>query len=420
MRVKLWGARGSTPTPERRNARYGGNTSCVEVRLADDTLIILDSGSGLRGLGKSLLGEYGDRPIQAYIFLTHFHWDHIQGIPFFLPLYKKGNTFLFHAVMRQGSELQATIEGQMANPYFPVNMSAMGATRHFFELKGGPIKVSEAILSSVPLNHPQGCVAYRIDADGASFVLATDTEPGSAIHDRSVRELAHGADVLVYDAQYTPEQLAGEKKGWGHSSWAEGVRIAQDCGVKQLLLFHHDPDSDDAYVDTLVNKARQEFACTHGAAEGMEIDLSTEDIVIAGPAQGADRRTERRYRLEMPLRVAWRGPSGEVKQSQGLVQDISKSGISFVAPEGFFADRPFEVEFVLPDEITHRGDLGVRLAATAVRQARLNGTATSEGLQVGVGARLDPVDESRSIPPARPSGKIKRQRSRGKKRKSLS
>ena len=420
MRVKLWGARGSTPTPERRNARYGGNTACIEVRLADDTLIILDSGSGLRGLGKSLLGEYGDRPIQAYIFLTHFHWDHIQGIPFFLPLYRKGNTFLFHAVRRQGSELQATIEGQMANPYFPVNMSAMGAVRHFFELQGGPIKVSEAILSSAPLNHPQGCVAYRIDADGASFVLATDTEPGSPIHDRNVRELAHGADVLVYDAQYTPEQLANDKKGWGHSSWAEGVRIAQDCGVKQLLLFHHDPDSDDAYVDTLVNKARQEFACTHGAAEGMEMDLSSEDILIAGPGREADRRTERRYRLEMPLRVVWRELSGEVKQTQGVVQDISKSGISFIAPEGFNVDRPFEVELVLPDEITHCGDLGVRLAASPVRQATLNGTGTSEGLPVGVGARLNPVDERLSTPAAPPSGKIRRQPSRGKKRKSLS
>jgi len=173
-------------------------------------------------------------------------------------------------------------------------------------------------------------------------------------------------------------------------------------------------------VDTLVNKARREFACTHGAAEGMEIDLSSEDILIAGPAQGTDRRTERRYHVEMPLRVVWRESSGEVKQTQGLVQDISKSGISFLAPEGFHADRPFEVELVLPDDLTHRGNLGVRLAATAVRQAQLNGTAASEGHPVGVGARLNPIDKSQSTQPALPSGKIKRQRSRGKKRKSLS
>lgn len=414
MRVKFWGVRGSTPTPERRNARYGGNTTCIEVRLADDTLIVLDSGSGLRGLGKSLLGEFGDRPIQAYIFLTHFHWDHIQGIPFFLPLYKRGNTFLFHSVMRQGAELQETIEGQMANPYFPVNMNVMGAARNFFELEGGTIKVNDAVLRSAPLNHPQGCVGYRIDADGGSLVLATDTEPGSDVHDRVVRELAQGADVLVYDAQYTPEQLAGEKKGWGHSSWAEGVRIAKECGVKQLFLFHHDPDSDDAYLDALVNKARREFPGTQGAAEGMEIDLSGDGVFVSGAIQGGDRRTERRYRLEMPLRVEWREPNGEVKQTQGVVQDISKSGISFLAPEGFHTDRPFEVELVLPDEITHHGDVGIRLGAMPVRQARLNGPGANEGGKVDVGARLNPVEESPLTQPALTSGKTEDQRTRGK------
>jgi phosphoribosyl 1,2-cyclic phosphodiesterase len=399
MRVKFWGARGSTPTPERRNARYGGNTACIEVRLADDTLIILDSGSGLRGLGRSLVGEYGDRPIQAYIFLTHFHWDHIQGIPFFLPLYKRGNTFLFHAVMQQGKELQATIEGQMANPYFPVNMNVMGAARHFFELEAHPININGAVLSSAPLNHPQGCVGYRIEADGEIFVLATDTEPGSAFHDRSVRELAQGADVFVYDAQYTPEQVAGEKKGWGHSSWAEGARIAQECRVKQLLLFHHDPDSDDAYIDGLVGKARREFPCTHAAAEGLELDLSTGEVLSWGSAQGADRRTERRYRLEMPLRVEWREPTGEVKKTQGLAQDISSSGISFLAPQEFQADRPFEVELVLPDEITHRGDVGIRFSALPVRRGRRNESVTTEELEVG--ARLNPAKKSPSAQPAR-------------------
>ena len=259
MKIKFWGVRGSTPTPERRNSRYGGNTACVELRLANGTLIILDCGSGLRSLGKSLLREYGEHPIHGYMLMTHFHWDHIQGIPFFPPLYKKGNAFLFHSVLRKGLELKGAVEGQMVNPYFPVDMSAMGAVRHFFDLDERPIDLNGAIISSAPLNHPQECVAYRIDADGASFVFSTDTEPGSAYHDRAIRELAQGADVLVYDAQYTPEQLIGDKRGWGHSSWLEGARIARECNVRQLILFHHDPDNDDVFVDGLVEKAKQEF-----------------------------------------------------------------------------------------------------------------------------------------------------------------
>jgi phosphoribosyl 1,2-cyclic phosphodiesterase len=275
MKVRLWGVRGSTPTPEKENERYGGNTSCVEVRLDNGTLIILDCGSGLRALGKSILGEFADRAVQAYIFLTHFHWDHVQGIPFFLPLYRKGNTILFHSPLRRGSELQRTIEGVMGSPYFPVDMSAMGAKRNFLGLGQAPVNINGAVISSAPLNHPQGCVGYRIEADGGVFVLATDTEPGSPFHDRAVRTLAQDADLLLYDSQYTPQQWEGEKKGWGHSTWQEGVRIAQERGVRRLVLFHHDPDSDDACVDSLVARARKEFPNTTGAAEGLEFQINT-------------------------------------------------------------------------------------------------------------------------------------------------
>jgi ribonuclease BN (tRNA processing enzyme) len=160
----------------------------------------------------------------------------------------------------------------------------MGAERHFIELGEAPVNINGAVITSAPLNHPQGCVGYRIEADGGAVVLATDTEPGSAFHDRAMRTLAQDADVLLYDSQYTPQQSEGEKKGWGHSSWQEGVRIAQERGVKRLVLFHHDPDSDDAYVDSLVARARQEFPNTTGGAEGLEFQINTAGVTeLSGP-----------------------------------------------------------------------------------------------------------------------------------------
>jgi len=282
MKIRFWGVRGSTPTPERRNSRYGGNTTCIEIRLADGSLLILDCGSGLRGLGKSLVREFGDAPIGCHIFLTHFHWDHLQGTPFFLPLYRETNEFCFYSVQRKESDLRSAIEGQMANPFFPINMAILRSVRHFEDLDYGSLAVGSAVVRPAPLNHPQGCAGYRIEADGRVFVLATDTEPGSPRHDRSVRDLAEGADVLVYDAQYTPEQFRRERRGWGHSTWLEGTRIAKECGVKNLFLFHHDPDHDDRFLDGIVEQARSEFPNTTGAAEGLEVELPR----IAAPQPG--------------------------------------------------------------------------------------------------------------------------------------
>ncbi len=404
MRIKFWGVRGSTPTPERRNSRYGGNTCCVEIRLANGTIIVIDCGSGLRSLGKSLLREFGAHPIHGYVFMTHFHWDHIQGIPFFGPLYRKGNVFLFHSVQRKGLELRAAVEGQMVNPYFPVDMSAMGAIRHFFDLDERPIDVNGAIISSAPLNHPQECVGYRVDADGASFVFATDTEPGSPFHDRTVRDLAKGADVLVYDAQYSPEQVAGDKKGWGHSSWLEGTRIAKEAGVNQLILFHHDPDNDDTYVDGLVEKARQEFPRVAGAAEGMEFELPGGLVEHAKFTEGFDRRSDRRYHIQMPLRLAIRTLDGKSSHAEGFSQDISRTGIYFVTPAEVEPDKSVELEVVVPKEITHGEDMVFRFIAKPIRVDRLNGSSPYREPVKGVAARREPgpEDTQTSGPPLLP------------------
>jgi phosphoribosyl 1,2-cyclic phosphodiesterase len=410
MKIKFWGVRGSTPTPERRNSRYGGNTTCIEVRLANGTLIILDCGSGLRSLGKSLLREFGEHPIHGYVLMTHFHWDHIQGIPFFGPLYRKGNAFLFHSVLRKGLELKGAVEGQMVNPYFPVDMSAMGAVRHFFDLDERPIDLNGAIISSAPLNHPQECVAYRIDADGASFVLATDTEPGSPFHDHSVRELAKGADVLVYDAQYTPEQVVGDKRGWGHSSWLEGTRIARECGVKQLILIHHDPDNDDAFVDGLVQKARQEFPRVKGAAEGLEFHLPWTEVEESVFAEGFERRREHRYQLELPLRFEITGPGAGTRQGEGVAQDLSRSGIYFVTPSPVTVDHPVALEVIMPDEITHRGDVALRFVARPLRVDQLNGSRSQPQAVQGVAAKLDTPPGEKTAEPEDSPERTKRAR----------
>jgi phosphoribosyl 1,2-cyclic phosphodiesterase len=292
MRIKCWGVRGSIPTPERRNSRYGGNTPCVEVRLDDGTLIILDCGTGLRPLGKSLVRNAAGAPIRAHIFLTHFHWDHVQGMPFFLPFYSPLNTFVIRAATWRRQELEAVIKRQMAYPFFPVSAEKMCATRHLPQDEEWPVKASSATVKFAPLNHPQGCVAYRIEADGSAFVYATDTEPGSHEHDRTIRDLAKGANVLVYDAQYTPAQLSRQKKGWGHSSWLEGTRIASESNVKRLILFHHDPDSDDSTLDSLVEETREEFPDAWAAAEGMALTLRDGAVVEESAADSRQDEAE--------------------------------------------------------------------------------------------------------------------------------
>jgi hypothetical protein len=201
--------------------------------------------------------------------------------------------------------------------------------------------------------------------------------------------LARDADVMVYDAQYTPEQMVSEKKGWGHSSWLEGVRIAQECHVKNLILFHHDPESDDSQVDELVLKARQEFPNTWGANEGLTISLPEGVITHAMQIGGRERRNDRRYHVELPLRVVWRDMDGNLREADGVAKDVSKTGILFVVPTGIRAEEPVELEMVLPNEITHRGDLRIRFVARPMRQERVTNPQQEDDTGVAVAAALE-------------------------------
>jgi ribonuclease BN (tRNA processing enzyme) len=224
-------------------------------------------------LGIALENEFASKPIRGHILISHFHWDHIQGWPFFSPLYQKANRFHIRSYRPPLASLAETLGGQMSNPYFPVDMKAMLAELRFTEVAEGGFRVDDFNIQARLVNHPQGCLSFRIENNGKVIVYATDNEPGNPEGDRAVRELARGADILIYDCQYTRAELENEKKGWGHSTWEEGVRIAEQSGVKKFILFHHDPDSSDQTVDRLQESARRRFPDSHAAFEGMEVSV---------------------------------------------------------------------------------------------------------------------------------------------------
>ena len=275
MRVRFWGVRGSIAAAGPETAQVGGNTSCVEVRVgdgADETLVILDAGTGLRRLGESLRG-----PVAAHLFLSHLHWDHIQGFPFFGPAYAPGNRIRLYAPERctAGGDVRAALDAQMRAPHFPVGLDAMRAELSFGAVAAGAVvRVSDAVaVQAAAAKHPNGCLAYRVDAGGRSVVYATDTEhDASGRIDRALVELARGADVLIYDAQYTSDEYAA-KRGWGHSTAEEGARLAEAAGVGQLVLYHHDPTHDDWQVARIEAATRGRFPATVAAREGLVLTL---------------------------------------------------------------------------------------------------------------------------------------------------
>jgi len=281
LRLKFWGVRGSIPTPLQQNRGYGGNTLCVEVRLPSGEIFVFDGGTGIRGLGDLLRKEHRDQGFEVSVFLTHFHWDHIQGIPFFLPLYNSENQVIFHTPHfpkdRYGNPsskggAEEILTGQMSNPYFPVNFELLLAKKSFEELDMKPTKFGNLTISAFPLNHPGGAFGYRIESEGAVIVYATDLEHGDKKLDKVLREYSQNADLLIFDSHYTPEDYETHK-GWGHSTWQEACNVAQESQVKQLVLFHHRPAYDDAKLDQIAQEASQKFENVACAREGDSIIL---------------------------------------------------------------------------------------------------------------------------------------------------
>ncbi|MBV5261211.1 MBL fold metallo-hydrolase [Synechococcus moorigangaii CMS01] len=279
FKINFWGVRGSIPCPGRQTVRYGGNTPCVEM-LAGDQRLIFDGGTGLRVLGEALMAQA--EPIAAHLFFSHSHWDHIQGFPFFMPAFKAGNQFnIYGVLLDQGGDavtIQQRLHDQMLHPNFPVPLQVMQAKLRFFALAlGETLSLGDDLtITNARLNHPGGAVGYRVNWQGLGIAYITDTEHYRDRLDGRVLGLAQGADVLIIDATYTDQEYYDphqSKLGWGHSTWQEAVKIAQAAQVQQLVLFHHDPNHDDDFLDQIWEEARQRFPKTAIAQEGQSIVL---------------------------------------------------------------------------------------------------------------------------------------------------
>jgi len=271
LQMRFWGVRGSTPAPGKDKLVYGGNTPCVEIRDASGTILIFDGGSGMRELGQQLAAEFSEQDLTMHLFLTHFHWDHIQGIPYFRPLFAPATTLGVHS-WTSSQETRRILDDQMRAPYFPVHLADVSARLRFEQMKSERVKLGGVSVESFPLNHPQGAYGYRIEAGGKSIVYATDLEHGDAQLDRVLRDYASGADVLIYDAQYNDEEYASHR-GWGHSTWREATCVARDAGVGRLFLIHFDPTHTDADVAESERRAMAEFDAASAAREGLVVTL---------------------------------------------------------------------------------------------------------------------------------------------------
>lgn len=271
MKLRFWGVRGSAATPGPMTLGYGGNTACVELQAEGADVVVFDGGTGIRELGLDLLARSGGSPLRVHLFLTHFHWDHIQGIPFFIPLFSPKNQVTIYS-SEFSAPLREALRGLMAVPYFPVQFETLAAQIELVELKGAARTVGSLTVRPFETNHPQGACAYRVDADGSSAVYSPDREHGDARLDQEMLEGCRGAGVVVVDSQYTPEEYETHR-GWGHSTWAESAKLARAAGVKRLVLFHHDPGHTDDFLDRIQEDARREFPETWVAREGWTLEV---------------------------------------------------------------------------------------------------------------------------------------------------
>ena len=297
MKFKFWGVRGSIPSPGPRTARYGGNTTCIEVRTDDDTLIVIDGGTGLFALAQSLIQQQ-KLPVHANIFITHSHWDHIHGLPFFTPLFIRGSRVRLHGVTDPvtGNGIEHVMGVQLQNSYFPVSETQMDATIEYRTLNiGEPVEVGDAVVHNVMMNHPVTDLGYRIECKGKSVFFTGDHEPhyniypaGHPDHDSfqrhieervaAIEDMVRGIDALIVDCSYTREEYPA-KRGWGHGTFDAAFALAMRAGVKRLYCTHHEPTrSDDELEAVFADVMARHAPLPAGlqvflAYEGLEVEL---------------------------------------------------------------------------------------------------------------------------------------------------
>jgi phosphoribosyl 1,2-cyclic phosphodiesterase len=267
MKLQFWGVRGSVAVPGPATLEFGGNTSCVELEGAND-VILFDGGTGIRAAGLELAARGAQR---IHLFLTHFHWDHIQGIPFFAPLFNSSNHVTIYS-SSYSAPLRESLNASMSAPYFPIGFDDMAARVDMVDLGTSAVDLGGVSVRPFEVHHPQGACAYRVECDGSRFIYAPDREHGDPRLDTVFLQEARGATALVVSSQYTPEEYELHR-GWGHSTWLESARVAREAEVNSLVLFHHDPSHSDDVLHRIEADARREFPDTFLAKEGWSFEL---------------------------------------------------------------------------------------------------------------------------------------------------
>jgi phosphoribosyl 1,2-cyclic phosphodiesterase len=296
MEIRFWGTRGSIPAPGPSTLEFGGNTTCLEVVLRSGRRVVIDGGTGIRLLGEQLKTKVAT--IRLHLLLTHNHWDHLIGLPFFFPIYREDSEIKIDGWPLAFQALKRVFDDHMGDGFFPVAFEQLKAHITFAnKIARTPQVLDDVEIEALPLNHPQGCLGFRFQEGGHTLVFITDNELGldGGYRFPDFVKFARGADLLIHDAQYLPEEMPVHR-GWGHSTYEEAVQLALEAGVKTLLLTHHDPSRTDEQVRTIISRAKEMAAAAggqltiDGAREGDEFSLPAGDLVSGRPLAASRRK----------------------------------------------------------------------------------------------------------------------------------